>query len=124
MTNTHSENESSIGWTEIGAAFRDPKLSIRTIARRHGVSDTAIRKHAKRHGWRRPAAASSDVSVGVVALARAIETQLTSIDGVFERSRRFVSAMVALGSPVSEIADALEVSEAAVRSEFAQELRG
>lgn len=40
-------------WEAIERAFRAGALSIRTIADRHGVSDTAIRKRAKASGWER-----------------------------------------------------------------------
>ncbi|MGY2258128.1 hypothetical protein [Pseudomonas sp. SDO55104_S430] len=40
-------------WEAIERAFRAGALSIRTIAERNGVSDTAIRKKAKALGWAR-----------------------------------------------------------------------
>ncbi|WP_010486913.1 hypothetical protein [Pseudomonas sp. S9] len=40
-------------WEAIERAFRAGALSIRTIADRNGVSDTAIRKRAKAGGWER-----------------------------------------------------------------------
>ncbi|RUR26833.1 hypothetical protein ELY33_17140 [Vreelandella andesensis] len=40
-------------WEAIESAFRAGSLSIRNIADQHGVSDTAIRKRATKHGWQR-----------------------------------------------------------------------
>ena len=40
-------------WEAIERAYRAGSLSIRTIAERQGVSDTAIRKKAKAFGWAR-----------------------------------------------------------------------
>ncbi|MEG1681326.1 MAG: hypothetical protein RR326_14615 [Stenotrophomonas sp.] len=40
-------------WEAIERAYRAGALSIRTIAERHGVSDTAIRKKAKALNWTR-----------------------------------------------------------------------
>lgn len=40
-------------WEAIERAYRAGALSIRTIAERQDVSDTAIRKRAKAHGWTR-----------------------------------------------------------------------
>ena len=40
-------------WEAIESAFRAGSLSIRTIAEQNGISDAAIRKHAKKHGWQR-----------------------------------------------------------------------
>jgi hypothetical protein len=40
-------------WEAIERAYRAGSLSIRTIAERQGVSDTAVRKKAKVQGWAR-----------------------------------------------------------------------
>ncbi|MFP4104830.1 MAG: hypothetical protein ACLFVU_01975 [Phycisphaerae bacterium] len=40
-------------WEAIERAYRAGSLSIRNIADQHGVSDTAIRKRATKHGWQR-----------------------------------------------------------------------
>lgn len=41
-------------WDKIEQEFRFSEDSIREIADRHGLSDTAIRKRAKAEGWERP----------------------------------------------------------------------
>ena len=41
-------------WVQIGEAFSKETVSIRALAKHHGVSDTAIRKEAKKRGWTRP----------------------------------------------------------------------
>jgi len=40
-------------WEAIESAYRAGSLSIRAIADKHGVSDTAIRKRATQNGWQR-----------------------------------------------------------------------
>lgn len=40
-------------WEAIESAYRAGSLSIREIASKHGVSDTAIRKRASSYGWQR-----------------------------------------------------------------------
>ena len=40
-------------WERIEVEYRANRLSIREIGRAHGVSDSAIRKKAKREGWER-----------------------------------------------------------------------
>ncbi|PHM46001.1 phage protein [Xenorhabdus mauleonii] len=40
-------------WEAIESAYRAGSLSIREIAAKHGVSDTAVRKRANLHGWQR-----------------------------------------------------------------------
>lgn len=46
--------EYSTDWIQIGDAYCNETLSIRALAKRHGLSDTAIRKEAKKRGWTRP----------------------------------------------------------------------
>lgn len=40
-------------WEAIEREYRAGQLSVREIARKHGISDTAIRKEAKARGWAR-----------------------------------------------------------------------
>ena len=47
------EKTAAPDWEAIERAYRAGALSIRTIADRNGISDTAIRKRAKAHGWER-----------------------------------------------------------------------
>ncbi|MBF0292247.1 MAG: hypothetical protein HQK86_08835 [Nitrospinae bacterium] len=42
-------------WLEIEAEYRAGEISIMEIGRRHGVTDTAIRKKARQKGWVRDA---------------------------------------------------------------------
>ena len=44
----------STDWIQIGDVYSTEPLSIRALAKRYGVSDTAIRKEAKKRGWTRP----------------------------------------------------------------------
>ncbi|WCF13114.1 hypothetical protein N4G58_03640 [Edwardsiella piscicida] len=38
-------------WAAIAVAFQAGELSLRAIGAQHGVSEGAIRKMAKKHGW-------------------------------------------------------------------------
>ena len=40
-------------WEAIHSLYRAGLLSVRSIAEQHGISDTAIRKQAKKLGWSR-----------------------------------------------------------------------
>jgi len=42
-------------WEAIEREYRAGDSSIRALAEKHGVSDTAIRKKAKAEGWEKPA---------------------------------------------------------------------
>lgn len=44
----------STDWVQIGEAYSTETLSIRALAKKFGVSDTAVRKEAKKRGWARP----------------------------------------------------------------------
>lgn len=44
----------STDWVQIGEAYCSETLSIRALAKKFSVSDTAIRKEAKKRGWARP----------------------------------------------------------------------
>lgn len=41
-------------WIQIGEAIQNSTKSIREIARERNLSDTAVRKMMKKHGWARP----------------------------------------------------------------------
>lgn len=41
-------------WIQIGEAYCNETLSIRALGKKFGVSDTAIRKEAKKQKWQRP----------------------------------------------------------------------
>jgi hypothetical protein len=122
MQNVHTENQEGVDWTSVAAEFYDTTKSIRSIARSAGISETAIRKHAKRHGWHRPSAIAHADERGVSRLAGAIESELANVDGVIERSRRFIAAMIQLGAEPSKIAVALSISERALFAEFGGEI--
>ena len=49
-----TREENSTDWIQIGEAYRTTDRKIREIARAHGISDTAIRKEAKKRKWSRP----------------------------------------------------------------------
>ncbi|UQD96142.1 hypothetical protein [Bradyrhizobium japonicum] len=119
MQDTHTApGDHGVEWVKIAEAFYHSTKSVRAIAAEHGISETAIRKHAKQNGWRRPSAVARPMERRVSVLADAIEAQLVSIDSVIERSRRFVAAMIQLGAEPREIAAALSVSERALMVEF------
>jgi hypothetical protein len=121
MQSTHIETDQPTDWREISVAYFGSAESLRSIAKRLGVSDAAIRKHAKRHGWQRPSAVADPAARGVAPLARAMEAQLATADGVIERSRRFVAAMIQLDATPAIVADALGITERSLNIEFGGE---
>jgi transposase-like protein len=73
MQKAYTESHKPVDWTSIATEFYDTAKSIRSIAQAVGVSETAIRKHAKRHGWHRPSAVAHAETRCVSHLADALE---------------------------------------------------
>lgn len=57
----------TIDWEAVEREYRAGQLSNRMIAEKHGISDTAIRKRAKRDGWERERAARQQEPVRLVS---------------------------------------------------------
>jgi hypothetical protein len=53
------ENNST-DWVQIGQAYSTEALSVRALAKRFGISDTAIRKEAKKRQWTKFAVPTPD----------------------------------------------------------------
>lgn len=49
----------SIDWSEVRREFEAGILSNRALAKKYGVSEAAVRKHAKKGGWRKPRGAAN-----------------------------------------------------------------
>jgi hypothetical protein len=120
MSNMHRKPR-AVDWAGVSDRYFKTDDSVRSIARTFGITEAAIRKHAAERGWVRPSKASSD---DIGRLASSLALAMISIDGVSKRAKCFVSAMVKLDARSVDIADGLEISEDALRREFASELRG
>ena len=57
----------AIDWEAVEREYRAGQLSNRMIAEKHGISDTAIRKRAKRDRWERERAARQQEPVRLVS---------------------------------------------------------
>jgi hypothetical protein len=109
-------------WPAIAVQYFDGLTSIRAIAAAHGnVTEAGIRRHAAAHGWG-PRRSTMSASSAVSTLAHALGVRLALIDGVGDRARVFVRAMIALRASHQEITTALQISEAALVAEFAAEI--
>jgi transposase-like protein len=70
-------------WEAIEAAFRAGAESIRAIADKHGISDTAIRSHCKKHGITRDLSATvRQATRGKLALAEVKDTEFKTDDQI------------------------------------------
>lgn len=74
-------------WASIEAEYRAGDRSLREIAEEHGISDTAIRKHAKARGWVREVR-------GCEPERRAAESAPADIGDVTERARQLAARMM------------------------------
>ena len=72
----------AVDWESIETLYRAGALSIREIAKTHGLSDGAVRKRAKRDGWDR------DLTAKVNAKVRSelVRTEVRTQDAVSERT--------------------------------------
>jgi len=80
----------AIDWEAIEREYRAGQLSIREIARQHHITDGAIRKRAKRDGWKRNLAKKVREAVRERMVRREVRTQDASdeeiINHVAERA--------------------------------------
>lgn len=72
-------------WEKIEAEYRAGVLSIREIAGQHGVSDTAIRKRAKAHGWDRDLSERIISKADALVRTQEVRTQVRTETAVSER---------------------------------------
>jgi hypothetical protein len=95
-------------------------MSVRQAAELHGVTEAAIRKHARVKGWgNRP---DRPTGAEVSDLVRHLQRRLVRVDHA-NRERCFVAAMLALQASLTEISSALGMSQRAFELEFQALLR-
>jgi hypothetical protein len=111
-----------IDWDAIGRTYFTGTCSVEDVCASFGVSYGDLLAYATDHGWihRPPKPHPGDLG----ELASALALTMFSVDGVANRARRFVAAMVILGAPPSDIAEVLHISKPALQAEFSKELAG
>lgn len=85
-----------LDWDVIEQEFRAGQISIREIARRHGCSDAAIHKHAKKEKWKRDLAEKvrkrvSDRLVRGLAVSSSDATDDELVEAAAERGAEVVA---------------------------------
>ncbi|MTK11873.1 MAG: hypothetical protein F8N39_07245 [Clostridiaceae bacterium] len=115
--------QSQIDWVSIRAEYESGTQSIRQIAKRHGVSDTAIRRRASDEGWvRSKAQGSQQGSQQLVHAAPAVAPNRVPEPGTFiERARREAETLL------TELEDArrhLDLIEFAIDEETKDDVNG
>ncbi|HEV8552526.1 MAG TPA: hypothetical protein VGR65_03940 [Casimicrobiaceae bacterium] len=75
-----------VDWEAIEAGYRCGVLSIREIAKTHGLSDGAVRKRAKRDGWDRDLTAKVNAKVRSELVRTEVRTEVRIQDAVSERA--------------------------------------
>jgi DNA-binding Lrp family transcriptional regulator len=76
--------KAAVDWQSIETLYRAGALSIREIAKTHGLSDGAVRKRAKRDGWDRNLTAKVNAKVRSELVVRSEEVRTQ--DAVSERT--------------------------------------
>ncbi|CAH3643437.1 TPA: hypothetical protein ACNVTV_005061 [Citrobacter freundii] len=72
-------------WEAIESAYRAGVLSLREIASQHGISDTAIRKRAKKEEWTRDLAAKVKAKADDLVRKREVRAQVRTANQISER---------------------------------------
>ncbi|HII3146487.1 MULTISPECIES: hypothetical protein [Citrobacter] len=72
-------------WEAIESAYRAGVLSLREIASQHGISDTAIRKRAKKEEWTRDLAAKVKAKADDLVRKREVRAKVRSENQISER---------------------------------------
>jgi len=72
-------------WEAIESAYRAGVLSLREIASQHGISDTAIRKRAKKEEWTRDLAAKVKAKADDLVRKREVRAKVRSENKISER---------------------------------------
>lgn len=72
-------------WEAIESAYRAGVMSLREIASQHGISDTAIRKRAKKEEWTRDLAAKIQAKADDLVRRREVRTKVRSENATSER---------------------------------------
>lgn len=91
-----SDPKSAIDWASIRKEFEAGKQSIRAIAKWYKISDAAIRKQAKKHGWK---VANQKQSSQVTPSANrpsesAPPTEVTKVEEVISRGRNIADRLL------------------------------
>jgi len=79
------EKKAAPDWERIEADYRAGVLSIREIAGAHGITDTAIRKRAKRDGWVRDLAERIQAKADALVRTAEVRTQVRTESAIQER---------------------------------------
>lgn len=72
-------------WEAIESAYRAGVMSLREIASQHGISDTAIRKRAKKEDWTRDLAAKIQAKADDLVRRREVRTKVRTENAASER---------------------------------------
>jgi transposase-like protein len=111
-----------VDWERIEAEYRAGQLSVREIARQHGVSAPAIVQKAKRLGWERDLSASvrEAVNAKLVKETAAVNSDVNALNAreavslaaargvdIVLRHRRDIAKLDALRNRLAEKAEAL-----------------
>jgi hypothetical protein len=115
-------NAAEADWEAVGRAYFTGTDTIEDICSSFGLTYGDLLAHAAGRHWIRPSPKPHPDDIG--ELASALALAMFSVDGVSNRARCFVAAMVKLEATVADIADVLRVSKSSLQADFARELDG
>lgn len=112
----------TVNWDELARTYYSGNTPLDAVCSAFGVSHADLLAYgAQRHWLARPPRSPHPDDLG--DLASALAHEMFGIEKVADRAPRFVAAMVALGARDVDIAEALQIGLAALKSEFATQLR-
>ncbi len=101
-------------WDAIERDYREGGVSVRAVARRHGLSESAVRQRAKAHGWQRPAGpapAAPDSTADPVAIVRKHQRAVGRLNRLHDDLADKAAPLVEGAASVRELADAAAAIE-------------
>lgn len=96
-----TDEKKPVDWVEIERDYRSGTMSIRELAAWYGISDTAIRKRAKRDGWARAETKASsqrepdrEPEPAKVYVGTVLTSENTTPEAIVGRGRNLVMRMM------------------------------
>lgn len=95
-----TEKKKPVDWADVERDYRTSAMSVREIARWHGVDEKSIRKRAVAGGWKRPEPAASpqpdraDPEPVKVYQGTVLTPETTKPEHIVERGRALVLRMI------------------------------
>lgn len=95
-----TDEKKPVDWAEIERDYLTSPMSVREIARWYGITEAAIRKHAKKEGWARPEkpegsqGQARELEPEKIYVGTVLTPENTTPDAIVGRGRNLVMRMM------------------------------